>query len=81
MVKILYFQEDLVHTKAWAYDIKIIPATILIPKIVFASIIPWLKMCKTRAIKSKKVKNIAGNDKKVVQKMFWKLHDMIMTAA
>ena len=47
---------------------------------MFASII--LKMCKTGAVKTRKVKDVAGNENKKIlcEKMFWKLHEMLMAA-
>ena len=48
------------------YVIRIIPATILLFKIVFASIFSCFKLCKTRAIKTSKAKDVVGNDKKVI---------------
>ena len=50
---------------------------------MFASSISWLKMCKKRAIKTGKMKDVTGTDKNVIlcNKMFWKLHEMIMTAS
>ena len=56
----------MVRVKALVYVIKIIPAIILFFKTVFTSIISWIKMCKKRAIKTGKAKDVTGNDKKVI---------------
>ena len=66
MIKILCFQYDLVRVKALAYIIRVIPAIILFFKIMFASIISWLKMCKKRATKTRKAKDVTGNDRKLI---------------
>ena len=49
-----------------AYVVRIIPAVIVFFEIGFASIISGLKMCKTGAVKTRKAKDIAGNENKVI---------------
>ena len=50
--------------KVLVYAIRIICATILFFKVVFALIISCFKMCKTRAMKTSKAKDVVGNNKR-----------------
>ena len=70
--KIYSFTQYLLQgVKGLAYVIRIIPRIILILKIVFASIISWLKMYKERAIDTGKAKDVTGNDRKVILCTKW----------
>lgn len=79
MIKILYFRKDLVREKGIGKRHQNNSRINFFFKIMVASIISGMKIWKTEAVKTRKAKDVDGDENKVCV-MFWKLNKMTMTA-
>ena len=65
MIKILYFRKDLVREKGIGKRHQHNSRINFFFKIMVASIISGMKIRKTEAVKTRKAKDVAGNEKKI----------------